>query len=386
VDLTNSKLPSFDFAGKRVLLRVDFNIPIRGEEVLNDERMVRALPTINYLLEKSKSLRIITHRGRPSESGEIEPEFSVKPIANRLSELINIPVPIADSLEDLEQDKKIIMLENIRFFQGEKDNSEDLAKALGKHGDVYIMDAFGTAHRKQSSTFGVIDSVAEAGVGFLVEDELEALKKILVNPKKPLIGIIGGSKISTKIDVIDSLTSYVDKLIIGGALANTCYKAMGKNIGKSLFEEDYLGVAEKLVGNKKIVLPENVVVLDTSNDSVLEKHIDDIASHEAICDVGKRSLDYFQKHIASAKTIFWNGPLGKFEDPRFSEGTSEVAKIMSECEAYSIIGGGETITSFANINLMDSVDYASTAGGAFLEYIEKNSLPCIDKIIIKNKG
>ena len=386
MDLTNSKLPSFDFAGKRVLLRVDFNIPIKGEEVLNDERMVRALPTINYLLEKSKSLRIITHRGRPSESGEIEPEFSVKPIANRLSELINIPVPIADSLEDLEQDKKIIMLENIRFFQGEKDNSEDLAKALGKHGDVYIMDAFGTAHRKQSSTFGVIDSVAEAGVGFLVEDELEALKKILVNPKKPLIGIIGGSKISTKIDVIDSLTSYVDKLIIGGALANTCYKAMGKNIGKSLFEEDYLGVAEKLVGNKKIVLPENVVVLDTSNDSVLEKHIDDIASHEAICDVGKRSLDYFQKHIASAKTIFWNGPLGKFEDPRFSEGTSEVAKIMSECEAYSIIGGGETITSFANINLMDSVDYASTAGGAFLEYIEKNSLPCIDKIIIKNKG
>jgi len=386
VDLTNSKLPSFDFAGKRVLLRVDFNIPIKGEEVLNDERMVRALPTINYLLEKSKSLRIITHRGRPSESGEIEPEFSVKPIANRLSELIDIPVPIADSLEDLEQDKKIIMLENIRFFQGEKDNSEDLAKALGKHGDVYIMDAFGTAHRKQSSTFGVIDSVAEAGVGFLVEDELEALKKILVNPKKPLIGIIGGSKISTKIDVIDSLTSYVDKLIIGGALANTCYKAMGKNIGKSLFEEDYLGVAEKLVGNTKIVLPENVVVLDTSNDSVLEKHIDDIASHEAICDVGKKSLDYFQKHIASAKTIFWNGPLGKFEDPRFSEGTSEVAKIMSECEAYSIIGGGETITSFANINLMDSVDYASTAGGAFLEYIEKNSLPCIDKIIIKNKG
>jgi len=386
VDLTNSKLPSFDFEGKRVLLRVDFNIPIRGEKVLNDERMVRALPTINYLLEKSKSLRIITHRGRPSESGEIEPEFSIKPIANRLSELIDIPVPIADSLEDLEQDKKIIMLENIRFFQGEKDNSEDLAKALGKHGDVYIMDAFGTAHRKQSSTFGVIDSVAEAGVGFLVEDELEALKKILVNPKKPLIGIIGGSKISTKINVIDSLTSYVDKLIIGGALANTCYKAMGKNIGQSLFEADYLDVAKKLVGNEKIVLPENVVVLDTSNDSVLEKHIDNIASHEAICDVGKKSLDYFQKHIDSAKTIFWNGPLGKFEDPRFSEGTSEVAKIMSKCEAYSIIGGGETITSFANINLMDSVDYASTAGGAFLEYIEKNSLPCIDKIIIKNKG
>ena len=386
MDLANSKLPSFDFEGKRVLLRVDFNIPIRGEKVLNDERMVRALPTINYLLEKSKSLRIITHRGRPSESGEIEPEFSIKPIANRLSELIEIPVPIADSLEDLEQDKKIIMLENIRFFQGEKDNSEDLAKALGKHGDVYIMDAFGTAHRKQSSTFGVIDSVAEAGVGFLVEDELEALKKILVNPKKPLIGIIGGSKISTKINVIDSLTSYVDKLIIGGALANTCYKAMGKNIGQSLFEADYLDVAKKLVGNEKIVLPENVVVLDTSNDSVLEKHIDNIASHEAICDVGKKSLDYFQKHIDSAKTIFWNGPLGKFEDPRFSEGTSEVAKIMSKCEAYSIIGGGETITSFANINLMDSVDYASTAGGAFLEYIEKNSLPCIDKIIIKNKG
>ena len=295
MDLTNSKLSSFDFEGKRVLLRVDFNIPIRDEEVLNDERMVRALPTIKHLLEKAKSLRIITHRGRPQETGAVQPEFSIKPIAKRLSQLLDIPVPIADSLDDLEQDKKIIMLENIRFFQGEKENSTNLSKTLGNYGDVYIMDAFGTAHRKQASTFGVIDSVVEAGVGFLVEDELEALKKILVNPKKPLIGIIGGSKISTKINVIDSLTSYVDKLIIGGALANTCYMAMGKNIGKSLFEKDFIDVAEKLVGNEKIVLPENVVVLDTSNDSVFEKHIDDIASHEAICDVGKKSLEYFQK-------------------------------------------------------------------------------------------
>ena len=289
MDLTNSKLSSFDFEGKRVLLRVDFNIPIRDEEVLNDERMVRALPTIKHLLEKAKSLRIITHRGRPLESGEVQPEFSIKPIAKRLSQLLNIPVPIADSLDGLEQDKKIIMLENIRFFQGEKENSTNLSKTIGNYGDVYIMDAFGTAHRKQASTFGIIDSVTEAGVGFLVEDELEALKKILVNPKKPLIGIIGGSKISSKINVIDSLTSYVDKLIIGGALANTCYMAMGKNIGKSLFEEDYLDVAEKLVGNEKIVLPKNVIVLDTSNDSVSEKHIDDIASHEAVCDVGKKS-------------------------------------------------------------------------------------------------
>ena len=192
------------------------------------------------------------------------PEITIKPIAKRLSQLLDIPVPIADSLKGLEQDKKIIMLENIRFFHGEKENSGSLAKALGNYGDVYIMDAFGTAHRKQASTFGVIDSVSEAGVGFLVEDELEALKKILVNPKKPLIGIIGGSKISTKINVIDSLTSYADKLIIGGALANTCYMAMGKNIGQSLFEADYLDVAEKLVGNEKIVLPENVVVLDLS--------------------------------------------------------------------------------------------------------------------------
>ena len=307
MDLTNSKLSSFDFEGKRVLLRVDFNIPIRDEEVLNDERMVRALPTIKHLLEKAKSLRIITHRGRPKESGAVQPEFSIKPIAKRLSQLLDIPVPIADYLDDLEQDKKIIMLENIRFFQGEKENSTNLSKTLGNYGDVYIMDAFGTAHRKQASTFGVIDSVDEAGVGFLVEDELEALKKILVNPKKPLIGIIGGSKISTKINVIDSLTSYVDKLIIGGALANTCYMAMGKNIGKSLFEEDYIDVAEKLVGNEKIVLPENVVVLDTSNDSVFEKHIDDIASHEAICDVGKKSLEYFKKHMTKPMAAYIAG-------------------------------------------------------------------------------
>tara|TARA_X000001036_G_scaffold277136_1_gene257443 strand:+ start:7262 stop:8422 length:1161 start_codon:yes stop_codon:yes gene_type:complete len=386
VDLTNSNLSSFDLIGKRVLLRVDFNIPIRDDEILNDERMVRALPTIEYLLEHAKSLRIITHRGRPQESGKIQPEFSVKPIAKRLSQLLDIPIPIANSLEDLDQATKIIMLENIRFFNGEKNNSKELARQLGKSSDIYIMDAFGTAHRKQASTFAVIDSISEAGVGFLVEDELKALKKILVNPEKPLIGIIGGSKISTKINVIDSLTSYVDKLIIGGALANTCYLAMGKNIGKSLFEEEYIEVAKKLTENNKIVLPENVVVLDTSNDSVLEKHIDNVENHEAICDVGRKSLDYFQKHISSAKTVFWNGPLGKFEDSRFSEGTSEVAKLMSQSSAYSIIGGGETITSFANINLMNSVNYASTAGGAFLEYIENKSLPCIDKIIKKNNG
>ena len=384
MNLGKCNLESLDFQNKDVLMRVDFNIPIKDDLVTNDERMLRVIPTIKYLLEKSKSIKLISHRGRPLENNQIQEEFSLAPVVKRLSEILGIEIPLLSTIEELNDKSGIMMLENIRFFEGEKNNSEVLSKKLASYADIFVMDAFATSHRKEASTYGVTDFIKNACVGLLIEKELNALNKILKDPEKPLLGIIGGSKISTKIKVIDSLTNYVDFLIIGGALANTCYKAMKKNIGKSFYEKDFLDVAERLIKNEKIILPKNVVVFDESQNKVIEKHINDVQDLDTIYDIGQKSLEYFKKHISEAKTIFWNGPLGKFEDERFSKGTSEVAKLMSKAKAYSIIGGGETITSFSNFNLMDSVDYASTGGGAFLEYIELNSLPCIEKIIKKN--
>jgi phosphoglycerate kinase len=278
------------------------------------------------------------------------------------------------------------MLENIRFYKGEKQNEDKLSKALAETADVFVMDAFGTAHRKQASTFGVTKFVKEACVGLLVEEELKALEKIIDSPEKPLLGIIGGSKISTKMKVLESLTRHVDHLIIGGALANTCLKALGKNIGKSLYEEDFIELAKTIIKNKKILLPSYVVVTKGRDANLEEKHIDDVEDDDIIFDIGQSSIEDFSQYINSAKTIIWNGPMGYFEEERFAKGTAGIALKISESTGYSIIGGGETLASFSNLNMMDCVDYASTAGGAFLEYIELGTLPCIEVIKNKNMG
>ena len=381
-----NSISSIDLTDKSVLLRVDFNVPLKGSELLDDERLIRALPTINFIAENAKSLKIISHLGRPEETGLVQDKFSLKPVAKKLAELLGKEVNLVNSLKELKSLKNISMLENIRFYKGEKQNEDNLSKALAETADVFVMDAFGTAHRKQASTFGVTKFVKEACVGLLVEEELKALEKIIDSPEKPILGIIGGSKISTKMKVLESLTRHVDHLIIGGALANTCLKALGKNIGKSLYEEDFIELAKTIIKNKKILLPSYVVVTKGRDANLEEKHIDDVEDDDIIFDIGQSSIEDFSQYINSAKTIIWNGPMGYFEEERFAKGTAGIALKISESTGYSIIGGGETLASFSNLNMMDCVDYASTAGGAFLEYIELGTLPCIEVIKNKNMG
>ena len=381
-----NSVSSIDLANKHVLLRVDFNVPLKGSELLDDERLIRALPTINLIAQKAKSLKIISHLGRPEETGLVQDKFSLKPVAKKLGELLGKEVNLVNSLKELKSLENISMLENIRFYKGEKQNEDNLSKALAETADVFVMDAFGTAHRKQASTYGVTKFVKEACVGLLVEEELMALKKIIDSPEKPLLGIIGGSKISTKMKILKSLTNHVDQLIIGGALANTCFKALGKNIGKSLYEEAYVDLAKTIIEDKKILLPSYVVVTKGRDSKSEEKHIDEVEDYDIIFDIGQSAIEDFSHYISSAKTIIWNGPMGYFEEERFAKGTAGIALKISESSGYSIIGGGETLASFSNLNMMDCVDYASTAGGAFLEYIELGTLPCIEAIKNKNMG
>ena len=381
-----NSVSSIDLTNKSVLLRVDFNVPLKGSELLDDERLVRALPTINLIAQKAKSLKIISHLGRPEETGLVQDKFSLKPVAKKLAELLGKEVKLVNSLKELKSLENISMLENIRFYKGEKQNEDNLSQALAETADVFVMDAFGTAHRKQASTYGVTEFVKEACVGLLVEEELMALKKIIDSPEKPLLGIIGGSKISTKMKILKSLTNHVDQLIIGGALANTCFKALGKNIGKSLYEEAYVDLAKTIIEDKKILLPSYVVVTKGRNSNSQEKHIDEVEDDDIIFDIGQSAIEDFSQYINSAKTIIWNGPMGYFEEERFAKGTAGIALKISESSGYSIIGGGETLASFSNLNMMDCVDYASTAGGAFLEYIELGTLPCIEAIKNKNMG
>ena len=381
-----NSVSSIDLTNKSVLLRVDFNVPLKGSELLDDERLVRALPTINLIAQKAKSLKIISHLGRPEETGLVQDKFSLKPVAKKLAELLGQEVNLVNSLKELKSLENISMLENIRFYKGEKQNEDNLSQALAETADVFVMDAFGTAHRKQASTYGVTEFVKEACVGLLVEEELMALKKIIDSPEKPLLGIIGGSKISTKMKILKSLTNHVDQLIIGGALANTCFKALGKNIGKSLYEEAYVDLAKTIIEDKKILLPSYVVVTKGRDSNSQEKHIDEVEDDDIIFDIGQSAIEDFSQYINSAKTIIWNGPMGYFEEERFAKGTAGIALKISESSGYSIIGGGETLASFSNLNMMDCVDYASTAGGAFLEYIELGTLPCIEAIKNKNMG
>ena len=384
MNFEKSFLSSKNLDNKAVLLRVDYNVPLEGETLLDDERLVRSIPTIEHILSKTNNLKILSHLGRPKEGEAIASEFSLAPIAKRLSELLDKEVTLVKSLEELKESKNLCMLENIRSFEGEKNNEDELSVALSQLGDIFIMDAFGTAHRKQASTFGIVNYIEEACFGLLIEQEIDALKKIVISPKKPLLGIIGGSKISTKINVIESLTNHCDWLIVGGALANTCYAAQGKNIGKSLFEPSYLEVAKKIIEHPQIVIPTFVV---TSNGSeAREKSVNELSDEDVILDVGQQSVEAFSQYIDEANTIVWNGPLGKFEDDRFSKGTEGIAKKVAESNAMTIIGGGETLAAFSKIKMMHSVDYASTGGGAFLEYIELGSLPSLEIINQKNLG
>ena len=369
-------LRDIDFSGKSVLLRLDLNTPIDSGKVSDNERILRSLKTIEFLADQSKRLIIISHLGRPQENNEIQPEYSLKPVAEELSKLIAKKVDLAESLSDIDETNSLILLENVRFLEGEKSNNDKLAKILSSLADVVVFDAFATSHRAHASTSGIISHSKEACAGYLIEEELYSLNKAFSDPKRPFVAVIGGSKVSTKLGLLDSLTNKVDLLLLGGGIANTCLLSQGKSIGNSLAEESMLDEAKRLSENKKVIIPDKFMVL-TENGMVIEKTTDEIEDTDQIFDVSENFFRENDDLFKEAKTIIWNGPIGMIEDDRFSKGTVRLAKIISSSNAFSVIGGGDTIAGAKKANVLDKVGYVSTAGGAFLEFLEGKQLPAI---------
>ena len=375
-------LRDIDFSGKSVLLRLDLNTPIDSGKVSDNERILRSLKTIEFLADQSKRLIIISHLGRPQENNEIQPEYSLKPVAEELSKLIAKKVDLAESLSDIDETNSLTLLENVRFLEGEKSNNDKLAKTLSSLADVVVFDAFATSHRAHASTSGIISHSKEACAGYLIEEELYSLNKAFSDSKRPFVAVIGGSKVSTKLGLLDSLASKVDLLLLGGGIANTCLLSQGKSIGNSLAEESMLHEAKRLSENKKVIIPDKFMVL-TENGMVIEKTTDEIEDTDQIFDVSENFFRENDDLFKEAKTIIWNGPIGMIEDDRFSKGTVRLAKIISSSNAFSVIGGGDTIAGAKKAKVLDKVGYVSTAGGAFLEFLEGKQLPAI--ACLKNK-
>ena len=375
-------LRDIDFSGKSVLLRLDLNTPIDSGKVSDNERILRSLKTIEFLADQSKRLIIISHLGRPQENNEIQPEYSLKPVAEELSKLIAKKVDLAESLSDIDETNSLTLLENVRFLEGEKSNNDKLAKTLSSLADVVVFDAFATSHRAHASTSGIISHSKEACAGYLIEEELYSLNKAFSDSKRPFVAVIGGSKVSTKLGLLDSLASKVDLLLLGGGIANTCLLSQGKSIGNSLAEESMLHEAKRLSENNKVIIPDKFMVL-TENGMVIEKTTDEIEDTDQIFDVSENFFRENDDLFKEAKTIIWNGPIGMIEDDRFSKGTVRLAKIISSSNAFSVIGGGDTIAGAKKAKVLDKVGYVSTAGGAFLEFLEGKQLPAI--ACLKNK-
>jgi phosphoglycerate kinase len=367
-------------AGKRVLIREDLNVPIKDGVVTSDARIKAALPTIKLVLEAGAKVILMSHLGRPTE-GRYEDTFSMKPVAAYLSDLLDCPVNVArDWQAGLESASgSITMLENVRFNSGEKSNDDDLAKAYAALCDVFVMDAFGTAHRAQASTHGVAKFAPIACAGPLLAKELEALETALAVPAKPIAAIVGGSKVSTKLMVLETLADQVDQLIVGGGIANTFLAAAGKNVGKSLCEQDLIPAAQALMKKVSIPLPTDVVVGKEFSETAVAviKSVDEVADDDMIFDIGPDSASHLASLIGSMATIIWNGPVGVFEFEQFAQGTKALALAIAQSDGFSIAGGGDTLAAVDKYNIGQQVSYISTGGGAFLEYVEGKELPAV---------
>lgn len=378
---------------KRVIVRVDFNVPIHNGIVTNDLRIRESLPTIKKLLELNAKIILISHLGRPK--GKRSPEFSLKPVYEVLKKLLNeTTIHFIETIEQLKeksnqiQPKEIILFENIRFYEGEEKNDPELSKKLAECGDVYVNDAFGSAHRAHSSTEGIANFLKPAVAGYLLKKEIEYLSKAISNPEHPYIAIIGGAKISGKIDVIQNLLSKVDKLLIGGAMMFTFYKAMGYNTGKSLVEEDKIDLAKSLLEKSqgKIILPVDCVISDFFDfknlkiGSLQTVDIKNIPENGIGLDIGPNTLELYSKELENAKTVVWNGPMGVFEIQDTAKGTIEIAKQLAKITkkgAITIVGGGDSATAIEEANLQNDISHVSTGGGASLEFLEGKILPGI---------
>ncbi|MDO6617892.1 MULTISPECIES: phosphoglycerate kinase [unclassified Shewanella] len=378
-------MSELDLTNKRVLIREDLNVPVSDGVVTSDARLRAALPTIKLALEKGAAVMVMSHLGRPTE-GEFNAEFSMQPVVNYLQAALDCPVTLAaDYLDGVAANiGEVVVFENVRFNIGEKKNDEALAKKLAALCDVYVMDAFGTAHRAQASTHGVGLHAPIACAGPLLAGELAALGKALDNPARPMVAIVGGSKVSTKLTVLESLSTKVDQLVVGGGIANTFVAAAGHQVGKSLFEADLVDEAKRLVANAQsrggdIPVPTDVVVASEFSPTAAAtlKSVADVADTDMIFDIGPDSAEALAKIIEAAGTVVWNGPVGVFEFDQFGAGTKRIAQAIADSSAFSIAGGGDTLAAVDKYDIADKVSYISTGGGAFLEFLEGKELPAV---------
>jgi len=373
-------MTDLDLAGKRVLIRSDLNVPVKDGKVTSDARIRASLPTIEAALKQGARVMVTSHLGRPTE-GEYNEEYSLLPVVNYLKEHMKSPVRLAkDYLDGVEVAAgELVVLENVRFNKGEKKDDETLSKKYAALCDVYVMDAFGTAHRAQASTHGVGKFAPVACAGPLLSAELEALGKALGNPARPMVAIVGGSKVSTKLTVLGSLSKIADQLIVGGGIANTFVAAQGHNVGKSLYEADLIPEAKKLLETCDIPVPTDVRVATEFSETAVAtlKPASEIKDDEQILDLGDVSAERLAKILKEAKTILWNGPVGVFEFPNFRKGTEIVARAIADSEAFSIAGGGDTLAAIDLFGIADKISYISTGGGAFLEFVEGKQLPAV---------
>ena len=379
------RMEDLDLAGKRVMIREDFNVPVSAGRVTSDARILAALPTIRMALDKGAAVLLLSHLGRPVE-GQYDPQFSLRPVADRLSELLGLEVRLQqDWLGGVElQPGEVVLCENVRFNPGEKENDNGLAVSMAGMCDVFVMDAFGTAHRAQASTEGVIRRAPLACAGPLLSRELDALHKALQEPLRPLLAIVGGSKVSTKLTVLETLLDKVDELIVGGGIANTFIAASGHDVGKSLYEPDLIHEAQRLIrkahaGGGSIPIPRDVVVAKSFSADArpLVRSVDEVGPDDMILDIGPLTAVEYAEIIAGAGTLIWNGPVGVFEFPAFAAGTRAMAEAIERSEAFSIAGGGDTLAAIDQFGVTDAISYISTGGGAFLEFVEGKTLPAV---------
>lgn len=389
--MNKKNLKDFDYSGKKVLVRCDFNVPIKNGEITNDKRIKESLPTIKHLIDQNAKVILMSHLGRPK--GKPNKEFSLEPVAKRLEELLDKKVLFLDDdkvvseetkskVEEL-KDGEVALLQNTRYVEGEEKNDEAFSKELSSLGQYYVNDAFGTSHRAHASNVGLASNLPSA-VGFLVEKEIDIMGKAIEDPERPFVAILGGAKVSDKIGVIENLLELVDKIVIVGAMANTFLKAEGKEVGKSLVEDDKLDLAKELINSAKekninLILPVDVVVADDIEavDSSEVVNVDSIPNDKMAVDIGEKTIEIIGKELEDAKTVVWNGPAGVFEVEKFSNGTFEIAKILSELDATTIIGGGDSASAIEKAGLSDKITHVSTGGGASLELLEGKELPGI---------
>ncbi len=386
--MTIKKMTSLDLRGKRVLIREDLNVPVKDGKITSDARIKASLPTIEMALKAGAKVMVMSHLGRPEE-GVFTEENSLKPVAEYLAQALGREVPLLKDYLDGNfalEDGDIVLFENVRFNKGEKKNSEELAKQYASLCDIFVMDAFGTAHRAEGSTYGVAQYAPVACAGPLLAAELDALGKALDKPARPMVAIVAGSKVSTKLDVLNALSEVCDQLIVGGGIANTFLAAAGKNVGKSLCEHDLIDTAKALMAKVNIPLPTDVVVAKEFAESAeaTTKSVDEVADDEMILDIGPETAQLFAEILKNSCTILWNGPVGVFEFDQFGNGTKVMAQAIAESDAFSIAGGGDTLAAIDKYGVESQISYISTGGGAFLEFVEGKKLPAV--AVLEERG